>query len=109
MRIGQAIPPCYRFWVFLFVAGCATPPATTSVVDAAMVADLVAPGGCWVARGCASGVCEVDAGLCVECVMDADCPLKTRPACDISLHQCRECVAAADPAHDLCPAARFCD
>jgi hypothetical protein len=50
----------------------------------------------------AAAVCEVEAGLCVECVTDADCKATARPICDLALHTCGACTtdaqcAAKDP------------
>jgi hypothetical protein len=43
----------------------------------------------------APAVCEVDAGICVECVADADCKATARPICNLTLHTCGPCTADA--------------
>ena len=43
----------------------------------------------------AAAVCEVEAGVCVECVADADCKVTARPICDPTLHTCGPCTTDA--------------
>jgi hypothetical protein len=43
----------------------------------------------------AAAVCEVEAGVCVECVADADCKATARPICDPTLHTCGPCTTDA--------------
>lgn len=39
-----------------------------------------------------SSVCDVDAGICVDCLIDMDCKDTTRPICGAN-HVCRGCMA----------------
>ena len=49
--------------------------------------------GCGAGRGCGDGgVCEADAGLCVECVADGDCHDAASPRCDPATSRCVPCV-----------------
>jgi Cys-rich repeat protein len=62
--------------------------------------------GCGVGHGCApdGGVCEADAGACVECNGDGDCRDPRRAFCDKSSHRCFECVDS----RDTCAAGKVC-
>lgn len=54
---------------------------------------------CVAKEDCGSnGVCDVDAGVCVDCVEDLDCPNAEAPACDPATKTCG-CTE-----HDQCPA-----
>ena len=60
-------------------------------------------GGCSQARGCGdAGVCELDAGVCVECFGDGDCHDPLRPRCEAA--RCVVCL----PASDNCVKGLYC-
>jgi hypothetical protein len=79
----------------------------SDATDASDASD-VAP-KCMASTQCADGgadsggpVCEVEAGLCVGCVVDSDCtPKKTAPICEA--HVCRACKTDAE-----CPDPNIC-
>jgi hypothetical protein len=54
------------------------------------------------------GVCEREAGVCVECLADGDCARKpTAPICEVAAHVCVECLADGDCARK--PTAPICE
>src|SRR5690242_18845787 len=95
-------------WVAVLLTGCAMSNPESGMPDLVSstrsdAADLAGAGTCSAARTCSSGVCELDAGVCVDCLGGSDCPLKNLPVCDTATHRCVECLPAADPAQDPCP------
>lgn len=62
--------------------------------------------GCAPGHGCPAdgGVCEADAGSCVECNGDNDCLDAAKPRCDLVSRRCFEC----NPQNDNCGFARVC-
>ena len=56
-------------------------------------------------HGCGdAGVCESDAGQCVQCVIDSDCKDAANPRCDDTSARCVPCL----PANDNCGANLYC-
>src|SRR5262249_17360307 len=52
-----------------------------------------------------AGICEVDAGVCVECKSDSDCTDKAKPRCNLADDRCVPCL----PKNDNCGHALYCD
>ena len=64
--------------------------------------------GCSRSRGCPDdgGVCELDAGICLECGADSDCADHARPRCYAAAGRCVACLPA--PATPNCARGTYC-
>src|SRR5439155_8284420 len=61
---------------------------------------------CSIASPCGdgAGVCELDAGVCVQCNADVDCTDPSRPHCDPMTRLCFPCL----PTADTCATGLYC-
>jgi hypothetical protein len=77
------------------MAGCATPQPYCSAEGACIPCD--APGFDCAALDPDKAACDVESGLCVECISNGDCD-ESEPFCDVDTATCNTCTT-----HEHCP------